>query len=317
MRQAYILGLFLVVAACSPSAGPSPWTPGAATSPPTPTATIRPAPTVSPIASPGSTASSTPRPTPFGSPTTAFDLRRTAWRVLVLPGHSLTAEATPTIDFGLDPTARGPATTDSPAMSWNGCNYFSFRANLSGGQIANLTIDRHDGTCGAFAVRDAFMAFFVGVIRWVVIGDFLVLTAPAGHLELLRELPPAGDPGRALADALLAGQWRIASATGVQSPGAFAPLYFADRWFATTEPGDRGPSATGDTGSACGFGGSIAFLAGGALRIEAGFDTIYCGEGDERPAIATTLNQITTGALESPARARLTGPQGEVVLENR
>ena len=110
--------------------------------------------------------------------------------------------------------------------------------------------------------------------------------------------------------------WRITSATGVKAPDRFAPLVFADRWLATTEPVPA-PGPNGDTGSACGLGGSVAFLPGAMLRIEAGFDTIACGDDDERPTITATLNQVTGAVLETSARVRLRGPAGEIVLEKR
>jgi hypothetical protein len=141
------------------------------------------------VASAGPTALSTARSTPFGSPSTVFDLRRTAWRLLDLPGHALDEETRPTIDFGLDPLSKGPATADSMAFGWNGCGHFTFQARLEGGRIDALVIERHDDVCGAIELRATFMARFWELTSWVVVGDFLILTGPLGHLEFVRELP--------------------------------------------------------------------------------------------------------------------------------
>jgi hypothetical protein len=283
--------------------GPGPTMPTAAPSPTGASSTIPPTapPTALPTARPTPTLPSTPRPTPVGSPTTSFDLRGTAWHLVELPGHPLTPETTPTLDFGL--SARG-APAGIGGVVFNGCSSFTVNDGFypDGSVPGGLYPGQQDPVCPDLTVRDAFLARLTDVSAWVVVGDFLVLSGPAGTLEFLRDLPPPGDPGRALADALRTGTWIITSATGVSALDLYPPVAFGDRrWFG-------GPGT-------CGFGGQLSFQVGGRLDIEnAGFDTTFCADANQRNVLVGLLEQATVGTLESRDRVRLAGPAGDVML---
>jgi len=57
----------------------------------------------------------------------------------------------------------------------------------------------------------------------------MTLFGSNGQIVPGRELPPMGDPGRALADALRAGEWQILEATGVAGLDRVSPVQFFDR----------------------------------------------------------------------------------------
>ena len=281
------------VGSVSPSAIPASNPPRAVSTPPAPSSSL--------LAS-----TSSPRPVPSGAPDTTFDLRGTAWRLLELPGQPLSETTTPTIEIA--PFARGepPGSPRIWSTGFDGCSDFGFTGTFENGR-AELNVDGAGPPvrCAVPAVRDAFVGLFRASTSWAVYGDVLVLSGPSGHLQLTRLVPPPGDPGRALAEALRSDFWRIASATGITTLARYAPARFSDRHF----------GASGE----CGFGGEIRFGLGGAVKIEnAGFDTTVCAEGapgaDQRPALMALLGEVTSGVLESPDRVRLVGPAGELLL---
>jgi hypothetical protein len=250
--------------------------------------------------SPAASAPSTPRPTQAGSPTTDFDLRGTAWRLAELPGVLLTPATTPRLDFG---SSMNDGPYSQGGIVFDGCADLELESQFIDGQISALSLSEPDRTCGAPAVRDAFVPRLESMTAWEVIGDFLVLSGPSGTLEFLRDLPPVGDPGRALAEALRTGLWLVTSGTGITSADLSYLLDFSDRLIG------------GGIGNDCGFGADIVFRPGGGLAIHnTGLDTVFCSDRDQREVVLQLLSQATSGVLESPTRARLSGPGGEIVL---
>jgi len=293
-RFGVLASAVMLLSGCAPSSSASPVAVA------TPVITSTPGADPSPTQAP--TAAATLRPAPLGSPDVTFDLRGTAWRLLELPGQSLTAPTTPVIEIG--PFARGEEFGSVRALSlaFDGCSTFSFHARLKDGD-AELNLDNlgPQEPCAAAPIRDAFVRQLKATTSWAVFGDLLVMTAPTGTLQFSRLAPPAGDPGRSLVETLRADLWRVESATGITTPRLYPPITFSDRRI----------GAVGD----CGFGAELRIQPGGQVSIDnAGFDTTSCGANDQRPAFMALLGQVVAGAVESADRVRLTGPAGELVL---
>lgn len=267
---------------------PAPATLGPSSAAPTPS----PSPTAPPIPTP------TPLPPPTGTPNLTFNLLGTAWSLLQLPGQALTPEATPTIEFDL----LGNAT----AYGWSGCSSFSMVAVLADGRVDLIGVGAMD-RCRTGDADSRFLDLLRNAATWAVhagggpLGqDVLVLAGPAGTLQFERRAP-SGGAARQVFDALRASAWRVAAATGIRQPGLFGSLRFGDRQYFAQ--------------GTCGFSGNLEFTGnGGQLRLDVGFDTIRCGDVDERAELSALAGTITSAALEGSTAVRLRGAGGEILL---
>ncbi len=237
-----------------------------------------------------------PSPDPIGSAPNEFDLSGSAWRVTSLIGQVVPAENAPGIEF--DWLGRPSGT------GFTGCDEFGFNATFRGGRASVGDLILNPSGCGGpgAAIERTFLMTFRAAESWSVDGDRLALGGAAGHIVFVRELPPIGDPGRSLAEALQAGEWRVLRAPGVVGLERLPPLTFADVSLI----------AAGN----CGLSGDIHFGMGGALDItEVGWDTAGCvGPNDGRPALQRLLEAVTSGGVGPEGTIVLSGPLGEVVL---
>lgn len=254
------------------------------------------------VAACGSSGPSTP---PAASPSgpAGFDLDGTAWRVTSIGGQAVPAENAPHFSIRTGDDAGGDGST--------GCNDFLFSATIQGDRMAITDVTPPPTACNGARGRleELFLTAFQATQAWSVNGDRLTLAGVPGEIVLARELPPAGDPGRQLADALLDGDWSVVRATGVVGLEGLPPLTFTDTRFKTRFI----------AGGRCGFSGDHRFGSGGALDIiDVGWDVAGggCdgGPNDPRVALRALLVAVTMGRLDADGTIVLSGPAGEVVL---
>jgi hypothetical protein len=165
---------------------------------------------------------------------------------------------------------------------------------------------RPPSSCGGpkGQIEEFFLAAFQATQAWSVEGDRLTLAGANGQIVLARDLPPVGDPGRQLADAMTDGEWRVVDAPGVVGLEGLPPVLFTDTRFIAS--------------GGCGFSGDIRFGSGGALDIvDVGWDVAGgCdgGPNDPRVALRALLVEVTMGRPGADGTIVLSGPEGEVVL---
>ncbi len=247
----------------------------------------------------GTSAPSTSPPT---SDPTPFDLSGTAWRATSVSGQAVPAENAPHFTF----TSGG----DSGGYGSTGCNDFLFSATIQGDRMTISDVTPPPTACiGARGqLEERFLNVFEATQAWSVAGDRLTLAGVPGEIVLARQLPPAGDPGRQLADALMAGEWRVVRAIGVVGLEGLPPVTFTDTRFV----------ARFIDGGRCGFSGDHRFGSGGALDIvDVGWDVAGGCDGgpiDARVALRALLVEVTMGRLGADGTIVLSGPAGEVVL---
>jgi heat shock protein HslJ len=242
-------------------------------------------------------------PSAVGQPTatTAFDFGGTAWRVQTMDGQPVVEGMVPTLQF-----QTGTGTTGSGA-AFSGCSSFGFDWTLDGGraQIRPQSVDL--GTCTGIAaqVETAFLARLAAATAYTGSGDSLSIVGPAGQIQLTRDVPPVGDPGRAVIDLLRTGEWRVTAAPGIPAANAPTGIRFTD----------TGVFAIGS----CGFGGGFRLLPQGVVRFEEiGWDTIGgCDAADDaaRNALKRLLESATTARIGADGKSVVfSGPNGEAVL---
>jgi heat shock protein HslJ len=242
----------------------------------------------------GSSVPSTPPP---ASDPTPFDLSGTAWRATSVGGQPIPAEDAPFIEFDWLGRPDG--------YGYTGCDQFGFEATIQGDRMSVGDLMRPPSSCAGpkGQVEQLFLAAFQATEAWSVDGDRLTLAGVPGRIVLARDLPPMGDPGRQVADALTDGEWSVVDAPGVVGLEGLPPVRFTDT---------RLIAAGG-----CGFSGDIQFDSGGALDIgEVGWDVAGCdgGPDDGRVELKRLLEAVTLGRPGPDGTIVLSGPQGEVVL---
>ena len=243
-------------------------------------------------------ATSVPSTPPPASDPTPFDLSGTAWRATSVGGQQVPAEDPPFIEFDWLGRPDG--------YGFTGCDQFGFEATIQGDQMSVGDLMRPPGSCGGpkGQVEELFLAAFQVTQTWSVDGDRLTLAGARGPIVLARDLPPSGDPGRQLADALTDGEWRVVDAPGVVGLAGLPPVLFTDTRFIAV--------------GGCGFSGGVRFGSGGAFDIdEVGWDVAGgCdgGPNDGRLALKRLLEAVTMGRPGPEGTIVLSGPEGEVVL---
>ena len=249
-----------------------------------------------PAVSPPTPSPPTPSIQPTASDALAFDFSGSAWRATSVNGQAVPAEHVPRLEF--DWLGR------STGVVFTGCHEFVFEATFDDGRVAvgDLVVGPDVCRGPGSDVEAAFLAVFNAAEAWSVDRDLLTLLGPGGRIELARDLPPMGDPGRQLAEALRVGEWRILRAARVSGLDRLPPVQFADALFI----------AAGE----CGFSGDVRFGPGGALVItDVTWDTGGCLSSDDgRPALQRLLEAVTTGRPGPDGTVVLAGPQGEVIL---
>ena len=249
-----------------------------------------------PAVSPPTPSPPTPSIQPTASDGLAFDFSGSAWRATSVNGQAVPAEHVPRLEFDWLGRPTG--------VGFTGCDEFGFEATFDDGRVAVGDLVVGPAVCGGPGsdVEAAFLAVFKATEAWSVDRDLLTLLGPGGRIELARDLPRMGDPGRQLAEALRVGEWRILRAARVSGLDRLPPVQFADALFV----------AAGD----CGFSGDVRFGPGGALVItDVTWDTGICGGSDDgRPALQRLLEAVTTGRPGPDGTVVLAGPQGEVIL---
>ena len=252
--------------------------------------------TTVPSASPPKSGPPSPSAQATASESPGFDLTGTAWTATSIMAQAVPAERAPRLEF--DWIGRSTGT------GFTGCDEFGFVASFDDRRVAvgDLILDP-DGCAGAGGqVEDLFLAAFRAAEAWSVDADRLTLAGPRGQVVLERELPPLGDPGRQLADALRRAEWRILRAPGVVGLNLLSPVRFADTLLIGA--------------GHCGFSGDVRFDSGGALRItDVGWDTAGCAPPEDgRPTLPRLLQAVTRGAPAPEGTIALSGPRGDVVL---
>jgi heat shock protein HslJ len=236
-----------------------------------------------------------PTASPSASPIEDFDLAGTAWRVTTLDDQALPAEGAPWFEFDSFGRPGG--------HGFSGCDEFGFGGTFEGGTGSAGELILNPAGCSgpAAPLEKLFLDTFRAVDAWSVEGDLLTLFGSGGQIVLTRELPPVGDPGRALADTLLTAEWQILEATGVAGLDRLSPMQFFDRRLL----------GVGE----CGYSGDVHFGSGGSLTIsDVGWDTSGCGEPDGRVALQSALQSVSAGSLEDGGTVRLSGPGMDLVL---
>lgn len=248
------------------------------------------------IAGCGSSVPSTQPPT---SDPTPFDLRGTAWQATSVNGQVVPAENAPRLEFDWLGRPDG--------YGFSGCEEFGFSATVQGERMSVGDLMLPPSACGGpnGELEELFLTAFQATEAWSVEGDRLTLAGVPGQIVLARELPPIGDPGRQLADALTDGEWRVVRAPGVVGLEGLPIVLFTDRRFIAA--------------GGCGFSGDLHFGSGGALDIiEVGWDVAGggCdgGPNDGRLALKRLLEAVTMGRPGPDGTIVLSGPEGEVVL---
>jgi heat shock protein HslJ len=251
---------------------------------------------VSPSAAAPSVVASTD-PSPQASP---FDFTRTSWRVDTIDGQPVAVGTAPTMTFDVRDGASGSG------AAFSGCSSFGFQWALEGGraQIQPQGVDLGTCTGNAAQVETAFLARLVGATTYATSGDLLTIAGPPGQLQLRRDVPPSGDVGRTVLDALRVGEWRVVTAPGLAAGSPPRGIHF----------GDTVVFATGD----CGFGGMFRVLPGGGIKFEElGWDTVG-GEGADacgREILKKLLESATTAHVGADgATVVISGPTGDVIL---
>jgi heat shock protein HslJ len=226
-----------------------------------------------------------------------FDLSGTAWRATSVSGLAVPPVNEPRLEFDWLGRPEGSGFT--------GCDEFGFSAMIQGDRMSIGDLMLSPSACAGpnGLVEERFLTAFQATEAWFVEGDRLTLAGVPGEILFARELPPMGDPGRQLADALTDGEWRVVGAPGVVGLDHLSPVLFADALLI----------GEGE----CGFSSDIRFGSGGALDIiEVGWDAVGCGgaQGDGRLALKSLLEAVTMGRLDPDGTIVLSGPRGEVVL---
>jgi heat shock protein HslJ len=261
---------------------------------------------LSPSAPPVSAAPTGP---PAATPTpglSAMDFGGTAWRVEALDGQPLLAGAAPTLRL-----ESGNATTGD-GVAFSGCSSFSVVWTLDGGRARIRPQGVDLGTCPGVAgqVEAALLARLTAATVYSVSGDSLTLAGPAGQIQLVRDVPPIGDPGRVVLELLRTGEWRVVSLTGTPTESGLTRISFPDD---TTIVGRGG----------CGFSGGFRLLPQGRVSFEEiGWDTAGpedpdCDAADSvaRVALKGLLETATSARLGADGRSVVfSGPNGDVVL---
>lgn len=241
-----------------------------------------------------SVAPSPPDPAPVDLP--AFDLSGTSWRAASLVGQPVLDETAPRLEFDWDGRPSGTGFT--------GCDEFGFEATIQPGRVhvGDLVLNPSGCDGPGARIEGAFLKAFRGAEVWAVDGDRLSLNGSGGEIILARELPPIGDPGRAVAEVLRVGDWQVLRAPDLVGPERLARVQFADTMFIAA--------------GGCGYTGEIRFGSGGSLEItDVGWDTVGCaGPNDGRTTLQRLLEAVTSGRPGPDGTVVLEGPQGGVVL---
>jgi heat shock protein HslJ len=229
-----------------------------------------------------------------------FDFVGTAWRAETIDGQALPVGGAPTMEFGV-----GEGTKSGSAFS--GCSSFALEWTLEAGQarIRPQAVDL--GTCTGIAaqIETSFLTRLAAVTTYSADGDFLTLTGPAGEVQLRRDAPPIGDPGRDVLELVRTGIWRVVAAPGIPAAASPTGIQFTDRQVFAV--------------GSCGFGGQYRLLPqGGVAFEEIGWDTIG-GCDAAHDAARTTLKRLLEGSTTARvardgASVIVGGPNGEVVL---
>jgi len=279
---ALLTALVLAVAACGDAVVPS-----------------TPAPSTEATGSPPATQSAEPAPTGTLIPTPPaderFDLTGTAWRVTTLDGELVDGDAVPELEFDIVGRPGGSGFT--------GCDQFGFTGAFVRGRAVVLELLVNPAGCAGLgaSLEARFLDVFQAIEAWSVDDDVLTMWGSAGEMKLSRRLPPEGDPSRELAEALHAGAWWIVEAPGITVPDRLSPIEVDDYLLI-----GRG---------ICSFVSDLVFEAGGTVDVvELYWDSMTCGEPDERETLKSILDAVTNGTLAEDWTVRLSGPNGTVVL---
>jgi heat shock protein HslJ len=236
-------------------------------------------------------------PTPESEP---MDFVGTAWRAETIDGQALPVGVAPTMEFGV-----GEGTKAGSAFS--GCSSFALEWTLDAGQarIRPQAVDL--GTCTGIAaqVETSFLARLAAATAYSTDGDSLTLTGPAGQIQLRRDAPPIGDPGRDVLELVRTGIWQVVAAPGIPAAARPTGIHFTDRQVFAVD--------------SCGFGGQYRLLPQGGVKFEEiGWDTIGgCDAAhDAARTILKRLLESSTTARVAPDGASVIfgGPNGEIVL---
>ena len=236
--------------------------------------------------------SSPPPATP--GPVTDFDFAGTAWRATAIDGQPVPAD--------LQPWLRFDSFGDDSGSGFSGCDNFGFGVTLGRG-VLSVTDIQSGGNCDerGRTLELAFITALGSVTAWRMDVAALTLVGSQHGIQLTRDLPPRGDPTRAVADRLSEGDWKVLKATGVESVEKTPPIAFSDRSLV----------ARGE----CGFSSWIRFEPGQLTVEEVGWDLAGCADGDEqRRKLAAVLEAVLGARLEPDGTIVLFGGKGEVVL---
>jgi heat shock protein HslJ len=252
------------------------------------------------IALSGCTLSSVPSP-PAQPAVTNFS--GTAWRMVAIDGQPPDAALAPRLEFEV-----GPATLGS-GLAVSGCATLSFDWVL---KSARAKITRQGVTfamCPA-DVEPPLFAKLVAATAYASSGDSLILAGPAGQIQLVRDVPPAGDPGRAVLELLRTGEWRVVSGPGIREGSGLMRIQFL---------GDTTVVGSGD----CGFSGDYRVLPQGRVHFEVARGTAGteldarcdAAGGAARETLGRLLGAATVARVGDDANSVvISGPEGDVVF---
>jgi META domain-containing protein len=229
------------------------------------------------------------------------DFGGTAWRVVAMDGQPLPVGVVPTLELE---SGRG---TGGSGRAFAGCIWFGFDWILDGGraQIRPQGVDT--GTCPAVPaqVEQALLARLPASTAYSSSGDSLILAGAAGQIQLTRDVPPIGDPGRAVLELLRKGEWRVVSAPGIADGSGPSRISFL---------GDTTVVSSGE----CSFSGGYHLLPQGRVKFdEIGWDTTGCDAAQNvtRDVVKRLLEDATTARVREDGNSVVfTAPGGEIVL---
>ncbi len=231
------------------------------------------------------------------NPPGPFHFGGTTWRVQLLNGVPVAAAAAPTLVIDAFGRRR--------AAGWTGCDYYGLDISMVKEVVTVGEIKLNPANCDGVTAElaRAYVEVLGAASAYEVDGDILTLRGDFGEMVMHRTVPPAGDPARAVLDAMRESDWHITAGTGLQLPEVVSPIRFSDDSL----------FGRGD----CGFSGRYMLGRDGAIVIdEVTYDSMSCGSVQKDAARDVVLGLLgSAGSIHLDGGAlMLRGPRGDLRL---